>query len=254
MRRFWLPHELAMMRAQYPHMQTKIIAAMLGRTLSTVYQRAAALGLVKSQEFYASPASGRTCGRQGIGTRFVKGQMSWNKGTHYNPGGRSVATRFQPGVRRGVAMKLYKPIGTERVSKDGYLERKVNDGMPLQRRWRAVHLIEWEAVNGPLSRGYAIRFKDGDKANRSLDNLECISRADLMRRNSFHRYPQPIPQLIQLRGALQRQINRREGNGKQDRGSSGTPVRNAGEPPGQGRPDGHRAGEGGRGSGEGDRG
>lgn len=205
-----------MIRAQYPHMQTKVIAAMLARTLTTVYQCAHRLGLAKSQEFYLSPASGRTCGRQGLGTRFAKGSEPWNKGQHYDAGGRSYLTRFQPGVRRGVAVKLYKPIGTERMSKDGYLERKVNDGMPLQRRWRAVHLIEWEAVNGPLPNGHAIAFKDGNKTNRALDNLECISRADLMRRNTYHRYPQPIPQIIQLRGALQRQINRREKRGSQD--------------------------------------
>lgn len=219
MRRFWHPAEVAMLRAQYPHMKTAVIAAMLDRTASTVYQTAARLGLGKSQEFFALPASGRTCGRQGIGTRFAKGHPPANKGLR-RPGwgpGRMKATQFKPGVRQGVAVKLYKPIGTERVSKDGYLERKVNDGMPLQKRWRSVHLIVWEAVNGPVNaRTHAVVFRNKDRTDRRLENLELITRAELLARNWHNRYPKSIKRLVQLRGALQRQINRRDGRGKQN--------------------------------------
>lgn len=258
MKRRWEPFEDAVLRVQYPHMSTRLVAAMLERPVSSTYQRALAAGMHKAPEYLASPAACRLRPGdvRGAAFRFPPGHVPANKGLR-RPGwapGRMKETQFRKGERRGVALKLWKPVGTERASKDGYLERKVNDGLPLQRRWRGVHLIVWEAVNGPLPKGYAIRFKDGDKQNVALDNLECISRADLMRRNTYHRHPQPIPQLVQLRGALQRQINRREGNGKQDRGSSGTPVRNTGRSARQGSPDGHRAGEGRRGGGEGDRG
>lgn len=217
MRRPWLPFEIAQLRAQYPHMKTAVIAAMLGRAITTVYQQAARLGLGKSPEFFASPAAGRTNGRQGIGSRFAKGSVAWNKGAHYDSGGRSHETRFKPGVRQGIAVKLYKPIGFERVSKDGYLERKVNDGMPLQKRWRAVHLIVWEAVHGPVnSRTHAVVFINKDRTDRRLENLEIITRKELLARNWHDRYPKAIKKLVQLRGALQRQINRRDGRGKQD--------------------------------------
>lgn len=210
-RRYWHPAEWAQLAAQYPHMKTAVIAAMLDRSRSTVYQAAQRLGLTKSPEFYASPASGRTTGRQGIGSRFVKGQVSWNKGTHFNAGGRSVLTRFQPGVRQGVAVKLYKPIGTLRVTKDGYLSRKVNDGMPLQARWRLEHLIVWEAANGPLPKGHAVTFRNGDRKDVRLDNLELVTRRELLARNWHRRYPKAIRQIVQLRGAITRQINKREG-------------------------------------------
>jgi hypothetical protein len=49
----------------------------------------------------------------------------------------------------------------------------------------------------------------------TLDRLECISRRENMQRNTVHNYPAPIPQLIQLKGALQRQINKRERHEKQ---------------------------------------
>jgi len=114
--------------------------------------------------------------------QFAKGQEPANKGKTCpeGVGGRhpnARKTQFVKGVRRGVAVKLYKPIGSERVSKDGYLERKIHDGLPLQSRWRAVHLIEWEAVNGPLPEGHCLKALDGDRNNTDPANWRPISRA-----------------------------------------------------------------------------
>lgn len=115
---------------------------------------------------------------------FVKGQEPTNKGKRCPPGvgGRhpnARKTQFRAGERRGAAVKLYQPIGTERVSKDGYRERKIHDGMPLQSRWRAVHLIEWEAINGPLPKGYCLKSLDDDKTNTDPANWRAIPRAAL---------------------------------------------------------------------------
>lgn len=117
-------------------------------------------------------------GRNG---RFEKGQESWNKGKPMPSHPNSVKTQFQPGVRQGVAAKLYQLIGTERVSRDGYLERKVNDDMPLQQRWRAVHLIRWEEANGPVPEGHCLKCLDGDRTNTDPENWACIPRALLPR-------------------------------------------------------------------------
>lgn len=209
-----------MLREQYPHMQTKVIAAMLDRSLSTVYQTAARLGLAKAPEYLSTPAAGRLRpgDRRGMAFRFLPGMVPANKGLR-RPGwapGRMRETQFKPGERRGVAVRLYKPIGTLRVTKDGYLSRKVNDGMPLQRRWRLEHLIVWEAANGPVPKGHAVSFINGDRKDVRLENLRLVTRASLMRRNTIHNYPQPIPKLVQLRGAVQRQINRRQGNGRKE--------------------------------------
>jgi len=210
-RRFvWTPEKVALLVCTYPDTTAAEIAGQLGTMPYTVYRKAHALKLTKSAAFLASAASGRLQREAGISTRFVKGQASWNKGKPHPARGRSIETQFKPGVRQGVAVKLYKPVGSERISKDGYLERKINDGMPLNKRWRAVHIVEWEAVNGPLPAGHALVFRDGNKQHISLDNLELITRAELMRRNSYHQYGQDIAQLVQLRGAITRQINKRE--------------------------------------------
>jgi hypothetical protein len=184
-RRRWSADEEALLRELYPDTPTAQLARRLGRPLVSTYQHAARLGLAKSEAYRASPASGRTNGRQGIGTRFTKGQVPANKGLR-RPGwtrGRMKETQFRKGERRGVAVKLYKPIGTERVSKDGYLERKIHDGLPLQSRWRTVQRIRWEALNGPMPKGHALKCLDGNKQNTDPSNWALIPRGLLPRLN-----------------------------------------------------------------------
>lgn len=114
--------------------------------------------------------------------RYPPGAIPANKGKPmpYHPN--SAATRFKKGERRGVAVKLYKPVGSERTSKDGYIERKIHDGMPLQSRWRAVHLVNWEAANGTMPKGYALKCL-GERTNTDPANWELIPRALLPRLN-----------------------------------------------------------------------
>ncbi|PZR37213.1 HNH endonuclease [Caulobacter segnis] len=118
-------------------------------------------------------------GRSG---RFEKGAIPANKGKPCpsGVGGRhpnAVRTQFKKGDRTGRAALLYKPIGTERRHPDGYLERKINDDLPLQARWRAVHIINWEALNGPVPAGHCLKSVDGDKTNTDPSNWMLVERA-----------------------------------------------------------------------------
>lgn len=127
---------------------------------------------------------GWTTGRTG---RFEKGAVPHNKGVPCAPGQggnhpNARQTHFKPGHRSGVAAALYRPIGTERISKDGYLERKVHDGLPMQSRWRAVHRIEWEAIHGPVPDGMALKCL-GDRRNTDPSNWKLVPRALLPRLN-----------------------------------------------------------------------
>lgn len=127
---------------------------------------------------------------------FAPGQAPPNKGQKCAPGTGGLhpnakRTQFAKGERRGVAVKLWKPIGTERLSKEGYRERKIHDGMPLQSRWRAVHLIEWEALNGALPGGHCLKCVDGDRTNTDPANWEAIPRALLPRLNGGRHKTKP---------------------------------------------------------------
>ena len=80
-------------------------------------------------------------------------------------------TQFKPGDMPW----NYRPVGTERVSTDGYLEVKVAD----PKTWKAKHRIIWEEANGPIPKGHVVIFADGDRQNVALDNLLMISQREL---------------------------------------------------------------------------
>jgi hypothetical protein len=115
---------------------------------------------------------------------FEPGQVPVNKGKPCAPGkgGRhpnAQRTQFAKGGRTGKAAMLYKPIGTERLTKDGYLQRKMHDGLPMQSRWQLVQRVEWEAVNGPIPAGHALKCLDGDRLNTDPANWEPVPRGVL---------------------------------------------------------------------------
>jgi hypothetical protein len=112
---------------------------------------------------------------------FEKGLVPHNKGKPHPTRGRAAETQFKKGTMNGRARERYQPIGTERVSKDGYIERKVHDGMPLQSRWRMVQHIRWEEVNGPLPAGMVLKSRDGNRQNTDPSNWIAVPRAILPR-------------------------------------------------------------------------
>lgn len=161
-RRKWRQAEEAAVAKFYPSTPTKVIAAAVGRSESAVYQLARRLGLKKSDAYFASAEAGRIDGTRGEACRFPKGHEPWNKGTSFTAGGRSAETRFKKGCMSGAAQHNYAPIGSTRLSKDGYLERKTNDEHPVPaRRWVAVHRLVWEAAHGPIPPKYVVVFKPG---------------------------------------------------------------------------------------------
>lgn len=223
MRRPWTTDEDNRLRRLYATLSAAECAAKLDRSVSAVQMRVNTLGLSKSAEWIAERTRQRW--REGRHERsraahFRPGAPSWNKGrpqSEWMPPEsikRTKATCFKPGHLGGRAAEKVQPIGTLRVTRDGQLQRKVNNDLPFQRRWVAVARLVWEAANGPVPAGHAVAFKGGRstvvEAEITLDRLELVSRAELMRRNSRHtRYPPDVNQLIQLKGALNRKINRR---------------------------------------------
>jgi hypothetical protein len=214
----WTDAELARLVRDYPDTPTPALAKQMRRSIGSVYGKASALGLRKSDAFFASPASGRlTPGdTRGLAGRFQKGQRGWNKGKSYQPGGRAAETQFKPGHRGGKAVEISQPIGAERMTKDGYRQRKVNDDMPLLRRWKMLHVIAWEENNGPAPKGHAIVFRDGDRSNCDISNLELVTRRELLARNSIHRYPEELQEVMRLKGQVTRRIRKRTRHAEQD--------------------------------------
>jgi hypothetical protein len=211
-RRPWTTEENALLRARYPDTSTKDIAKELGRPLFTIYQHARVLGLAKSEAYMASPAACRLRRGDHIGKafQFPKGHVPANKGTR-RPGwfaGRMRETQFKKGQRSRNVL----PIGTIHADHDGYLRKKIRDGIggtgnPLV--WELVHKRTWIDAHGPIPAGHMLRFRDGNKNNCALANLELITFAENCRRNSIHNLPPELKQVIQLTGAVKRHITMR---------------------------------------------
>lgn len=195
-------------------------AQILGVTVSAINNQAHILGLKKSREWIAARARQRWAeGRHENSRAALASGRGWNKGMPWdlwnkNPEA-SQATQFKAG-RAPSETHNYRPIGSTRICKDGYLEKKVSDDKTVYpaRRWIGVHRLVWEAANGPIPRGHAVVFKPGlhttEEAEITLDRIELLTRAELMKRNSYHnRYPKEVARLVQLRGAVTRQINKR---------------------------------------------
>ena len=110
----------------------------------------------------------------GIKYRFPKGHVPANKGVKGFSYPGMVATQYKKGHKPANWM----PMGSERVNGDGYIDVKTQDGK-LQKNWKGKHLIVWEEANGPVPKGHAVIFADGNRLNVVLENLILVSRGKL---------------------------------------------------------------------------
>lgn len=216
----WTAAELQILRDRYPHERTVDIARDLGTTLPCTYAQANKLGLHKSEAFHASDGSGRIFkgGTLGLLTQFKPGQVSANKGIRrpgYAPG-RMAETQFKKGRLPHEAAN-YRPIGSHRISGDGYLERKVTDDPKLYptRRWRPVHRLVWEQTHGPIPDSHVVCWLPGRFTlaieEITVDRLELVSRSELARRNRMWTvYPKEVASAVHLLGQVTRRIRNRE--------------------------------------------
>lgn len=202
-RHHWSDDELEILCRRYPDEPTHAIATALGRPIHGVQGKANALGLRKSEAFFAGPHSGRLVGSTGASSRFQKGQRPWNTGMKgFQAGGRAKQTQFKPGSRP----HTWKPLGSERVSRDGYLQRKVTDTGYPPKDWLGVHILLWTEAHGPVPRGHKVTFRNGNKQHIELENLELLSNAEMMLRNTIQRFPQELQATIRAVGKLKRVI------------------------------------------------
>lgn len=209
----WSDAERWILRSRYADTKNTVLAQRLNRSVGSIFDMADRLGLKKSRAFYGRLRLERCL--TGIKKGFPKGHIPWNKGMaglHL-----SRETEFKPGNRSPREC----PVGSERFSKEGYLQRKVTATGYPPRDWIGVHILTWEARHGPVPAGHVVCFRDGDKTNFALANLECISRKELMRRNTVHNLPPKLLEVINLKRSLTRKIN------EHDRHAARAPVRDA---------------------------
>lgn len=104
--------------------------------------------------------------------RFQKGCSAHNKGKKVSP---EVYEKMKKTMfTKGHIAEGHKPIGSERVNREGYIEIKVAE----PNKWRLKHNVVWETHNGTIPKGSIVIFLDGNQKNVDISNLHLITRAE----------------------------------------------------------------------------
>ena len=207
-KRFWTPAEEQQLTKLYPATPMPELITRFQRDDRAIYSKARSMGLARSAEYLASEHACRLRRGDNIGAayRFQKGHTTWNAGMKGWQAEGCQATQFKAGQVNGMAAQLLQPVGAERITKDGIRQRKIREDGPPQKRWRAYHAILWEEHHGPIPAGHIVVFRDRDMTRIEIDNLELITRAENMRRNTIHRYPPELKSAIRTLKKLKRTI------------------------------------------------
>ena len=102
--------------------------------------------------------------------RFNLKTIPWNKGTI------GVCKLNKTSFKKGNPSHNHRNIGSERISVDGYTEVKVEE----PKKWRKKHQVIYEKHKGLIPKGYVVIFLDQDRTNFDIDNLELISKSELL--------------------------------------------------------------------------
>jgi len=204
-KKYWTAEEITLLKHLYGCTFTKTLAKLFDCRLEQVYQQAAKHQLNKNVWYQNSPMAQRLRQNDEIGKdyRFKKGQIPPNKGKKTGNLPSMMATQFKPGQRP----PNYRPVGTVRGLEDGYLQIKMAEG---PRQWVLLNRMIWERLNGKIPQGHLVTFIDGNQANCKITNLTLMTKKQNAQRNSIHKYGKEIAQLYQLKGAINRQINKQE--------------------------------------------
>lgn len=204
-RNFWTEQEIKFLRDNYPDMKTADIAAIMNRPIGGVNGKAYDLGLKKSFKHMKAllEIEAKKLAAAGKQYQFKKGQVSHNKGQKMSKEmyEKCRRTMFKPGNKPG----NIKKVGAERIDHEGYTYVKLADA-----DWVLKHRHVWEQVNGPVLANHVVIFKDNNMHNFDINNLQMISQADNMLRNTIHQYPQPLQELIILKNKLKKKINEKQ--------------------------------------------
>ena len=174
----WLTERREMLRRE--------LAAAFNEKFGTNISVDAIKGLCQRHKIYT--------GRTGF---FKPGHVPHNNGKKMPKHQQGLATQF----KRGNIPKNHLPVGTERIinngNSKGYIRVKI--GEPAQ--WEFKHRLVYMSKNGPIPKGHAVVFVDGNPSNCDISNLRCVSRSILLRLNAYHAidfHPQTNAQRIAL--------------------------------------------------------
>lgn len=119
------------------------------------------------------------------GGQFCKGNIPVNKGkkwSEYMPQ-ESQQGALRTTFKKGNIPHNHRPVGSERITRDGYIEIKIKE----PNKWKLKHRLLYENKYGEIPKGHKLIFADGNKLNLNLDNLILVSSSEelIMNRNKL---------------------------------------------------------------------
>lgn len=148
-----------------------------GRTHCMIYNRAYVLDLKKDKDWVKNLNRDLLL-KAGMKSRIQPGSIPHNKGQRGLKPFHKPETFFP----KGHMPHNLRPVGSERISKDGYVEVKVSE----PKKWMLKHRHVWEQHHKtPVPKGHIVTFKDRDKHNFAIENLEAITMKANRLRNSW---------------------------------------------------------------------
>ena len=201
-RKFFTEDEIKLLRQVYPNMFAEDVAKLFNCTVRQVYNVAFKFKIKKSKEWMQQEFQRQATRLKIVGKdlRFKPGQIPANKGQKMHPEQyeKCKVTFFAAGHKP----HNIKWDGYERYDKDGYVMIRVNEG-----KFRLKHRVIWEQHNGLIPKGMIVIFRDKNRLNFDIKNLELISRQEGIKRNRITNYPPELRNLIKLNNKLKKKLN-----------------------------------------------
>lgn len=202
------PEAVKLITELYPNTLSSEIAKLIGCSLYSLYNKAAALNLKKDASFVVElgKLSIKKAGEASISSRFKPGHIPANKGKKMGADAYNKCKHTM--FKKGHCPANHKPIGHERITRDGYIEVKTAEPNVFELKHRLVYKEHY----GEIPEGFMVRFKNGNRLDVSPDNLFLMSKSENMTENTIHRYPTEVKRAIRTINKLTRKINEYETN------------------------------------------
>lgn len=167
----WTEEEVEFIREIYPYHENKEISKMVKDKFGFEVSARNLLNVSHKHKFPKKAIPNSGCYR--------KGDVPWNKGKGMSEEVKEKVKKTW--FKKGRIPENHKPVGSTRVTVDGYKEIKVAE----PNKWALYHRHLYEKTHGEkLSKNEVVIFADGDKTNFDIDNLVKVSRANLLYLNN----------------------------------------------------------------------
>lgn len=149
--------------------------------------------------------------KSGIDSRFKKGNIPVNKGKKGSMSPEQYKKCQATMFKKGNIPANRRPIGSERLDKNGYILIKIQDGHKTK-NWTRKHRYLYEQAYGNVPKGYKVIFADGNNRNFDLENLILVSDAEelIMNRNKLFKKDTELTKAGVVVAKLLDKVNKRQ--------------------------------------------